>query len=191
MSAAAVTLKRPTEEVQADPLDMTPMIDVVFQLLIFFMLTMHFKEVEGKLLSQLPRSRGPVSDHSEPLEEVRIFVCADGNLAEHSRDKGLHEKKAKDGAVCHVRVEGHDAGELRRTQTHPGSAAPNRAVYRSAAEQARALLDGAPDARRRVVLDADSEVPYEHVVGVVDALKGVRLDEIEFVANPRHLKYTR
>ena len=37
-----------------DEAPLTPMIDIVFQLLVFFMLTMQFKESEGKLLSQLP-----------------------------------------------------------------------------------------------------------------------------------------
>ena len=41
-----------------DEAPLTPMIDIVFQLLVFFMLTMQFKESEGKLLSQLPSS-GP------------------------------------------------------------------------------------------------------------------------------------
>ena len=46
------------EEMAFEASNMTPMIDVVFQLLIFFMLSMHFKEVEGKLLSQLPKDKG-------------------------------------------------------------------------------------------------------------------------------------
>ena len=39
---------------RADEVPLTPMTDIVFQLLVFFMLTMQFKESEGKLLSQLP-----------------------------------------------------------------------------------------------------------------------------------------
>ena len=51
------------EEVENEGADMTPMIDVVFQLLIFFMLTMQFKEIEGKLLSQLPKDKGLAPSH--------------------------------------------------------------------------------------------------------------------------------
>jgi biopolymer transport protein ExbD len=38
--------------------DMTPMIDVVFQLIIFFMTTIRFKALEGKLETQLPKDVG-------------------------------------------------------------------------------------------------------------------------------------
>jgi biopolymer transport protein ExbD len=40
------------------PSDMTPMIDVVFQLLIFFMVATKFKTLEGKLLAYLPKDKG-------------------------------------------------------------------------------------------------------------------------------------
>jgi biopolymer transport protein ExbD len=189
--AAAVRSRRP-REVQTEALNMTPMIDVVFQLLIFFMLTMQFREVEGKLLSHLPKTHGP---HSAPnptvLDEVRIVVCAGGDLDGHHRDKGFHEKSLKDGAVCRVQVERTDVGDVARTETRPSALAANRAVYRGAAERARGLLDAGGGTSRRVILDADSEVPYEHIVGLVDALKSARLDAVEFVANPRHAKYAR
>ena len=39
-------------------MEMTPMIDVVFLLLIFFMCTLRFKTLEGKLAAYLPRDAG-------------------------------------------------------------------------------------------------------------------------------------
>ncbi len=48
-------MPRVMDEEKPGDLNMTPMIDVVFQLLIFFMLSMHFKEIEGKLITTLPR----------------------------------------------------------------------------------------------------------------------------------------
>ena len=38
--------------------DMTPMIDVVFQLIIFFVCTIKYKSLEGKLETQLPKDVG-------------------------------------------------------------------------------------------------------------------------------------
>ena len=52
--------------------DMTPMIDVVFQLLIFFMLTIKFKELEGKLSAYLPKDVGVNTAPAEPKEKVEI-----------------------------------------------------------------------------------------------------------------------
>jgi len=46
------------EDIKRNDLNMTPMIDVVFQLLIFFMLSMKFVQAEGSLLSQLPKDKG-------------------------------------------------------------------------------------------------------------------------------------
>ncbi|MEK7482941.1 MAG: biopolymer transporter ExbD, partial [Planctomycetota bacterium] len=45
---------RPKPESNEPKLDMTPIIDVVFNLLIFFMLTMDFQEEEGTLMAHLP-----------------------------------------------------------------------------------------------------------------------------------------
>ncbi len=54
---------------------MTPMIDVVFQMLIFFMVGMQIKEPEGVLKAHLPKDRGvggpPKTDQITP-PEVRI-----------------------------------------------------------------------------------------------------------------------
>ena len=44
-----------TEDTQ---LNMTPMIDIVFQLVTFFLLTLHFSTPEDRLESQLPKDRG-------------------------------------------------------------------------------------------------------------------------------------
>lgn len=61
--------------------DMTPMIDVTFQLLIFFMLTIEFKELEGKLSAYLPKDVGVNQMQAEPIEkvEIRLKVLAEGS----------------------------------------------------------------------------------------------------------------
>ena len=40
-----------------------------------------------------------------------------------------------------------------------------------------------------IILDADSEVPYEHIIGAVNAIKAAGIDNIEFVGNPRFDAY--
>ncbi len=57
-----------------EELPMTPMIDIIFQLLIFFMCSMPFKKLEGKLNSWLPKDKGlnPVSVPKPELQEIRI-----------------------------------------------------------------------------------------------------------------------
>ena len=55
-------------------MEMTPMIDVVFLLLIFFMCTLRFKTLEGKLSAYLPKDVGVNTTEAEPIEKVEILV---------------------------------------------------------------------------------------------------------------------
>jgi biopolymer transport protein ExbD len=181
------------EEEKASELNMTPMIDIVFQLLIFFMLSMHFKEVEGRLLSTLPKKSGLESSLAPVrLEEVRIVLCAGGDARTHLTDKGRHEAAAKDGRVCRAAVEKVDIGELRRTEDAADAREGNRAVYRAAARRARELVEALRTDRSKpapVILDGDSEVAYEHVLGIVNACREAGIANVEFVGNPRFARY--
>ncbi|MEM9800800.1 MAG: biopolymer transporter ExbD [Planctomycetota bacterium] len=62
-------------------LQMTPMIDVTFLLLIFFMCTLKFKVLEGKLGAYLPKDVGVNTTQAEPVEKVdiRLDVVNEGN----------------------------------------------------------------------------------------------------------------
>lgn len=55
---------------------LTPMIDVTFQLLLYFLLTSTFRKDEGQIPASLPGSVSEVSD--APLRPVRLVVTADG-----------------------------------------------------------------------------------------------------------------
>lgn len=55
-------------------LEMTPMIDVTFLLLIFFMCTIKFKTLEGKLAAYLPKDVGVNSTEAEPKEKVDLVL---------------------------------------------------------------------------------------------------------------------
>ncbi len=55
--------------------DMTPMIDVVFQLLIFFMCTLRFITLEGMLAAQLPKDVGlNASSAPQQLDKLKIQI---------------------------------------------------------------------------------------------------------------------
>ena len=55
-------------------MEMTPMIDVVFLLLIFFMCTLKFKTLEGKLAAYLPKDVGGGLVDQAPIDKVEILV---------------------------------------------------------------------------------------------------------------------
>jgi len=61
----------------ADEMNLTPMIDVTFLLLIFFLLGTKFKEPEGKLNAYLPKDKGPPETNIPQIdaeEELTIRV---------------------------------------------------------------------------------------------------------------------
>jgi len=55
-------------------MDMTPMIDVTFLLLIFFMCTIKFKTLEGKLAAYLPKGEGPSAAPVEPSAPYNFVI---------------------------------------------------------------------------------------------------------------------
>lgn len=65
-------------------LDMTPMIDAVFNLLIFFLVASSFQQIEREMQIALPEARaaGPLS---AALREIVINVDADGRIIVNSR----------------------------------------------------------------------------------------------------------
>ncbi len=55
-------------------MDMTPMIDATFLLLIFFMCTLKFKVLEGKLTAYLPKDVGVNTSDAPPVEKVQVDI---------------------------------------------------------------------------------------------------------------------
>jgi biopolymer transport protein ExbD len=68
----ARTKKNKRKEDKASP-DLTPMIDVTFQLLIFFILCTRFKVEERDHQVQLPKDEGLQSQPSVPKEQISIY----------------------------------------------------------------------------------------------------------------------
>ena len=57
-------------------INVTAMVDVIFCLCIFFMCSFHFKQLEGKIDTWLPKDRGVFQGQPEKviLEEIRVFM---------------------------------------------------------------------------------------------------------------------
>jgi biopolymer transport protein ExbD len=63
------------------PVDMTPMIDIVFQLMIFFLLTLKIIEAEGDFHVRMPRRDfGPPLPTALPPLKLRMVATANGGL---------------------------------------------------------------------------------------------------------------
>jgi biopolymer transport protein ExbD len=72
---------RTREKVKIQP-PMTPMIDCIFQLLIFFMLMPTFQSREGYLTTNLPRDQGPNPTEQKDLLRLKIELLDEGNEGE-------------------------------------------------------------------------------------------------------------
>jgi hypothetical protein len=78
--------KRPSE---AAVIDLTPMIDVTFQLLIFFIICTRFSSLEDKMLVELPKDQGPKSHPTPPKEQLTIYCAWDETTEGNSYVVGM------------------------------------------------------------------------------------------------------
>ena len=62
------------EEAEVTRLNMTPMIDVVFQLLVFFLCSMKFKSLDMKIEAFLPKDRGLAATPSKPADVPKLVA---------------------------------------------------------------------------------------------------------------------
>lgn len=72
----------------APALDLTPIIDMVFNLLIFFLIASSFQQIEREMNIALPQARasGPLST---ALREIVVNVGADGRVVVNARETSL------------------------------------------------------------------------------------------------------
>jgi len=151
-------------------LEMTPMIDVTFLLLIFFMCTIKFKTLEGKLSAYLPKDVGSNTTEAEPKEKVEIQLKVLNAGTRLSPD----ETTLWDPATGDRFVFGSD----RSIQYRVG---PKKTTDLAVIEHQLGLLHAA-DPERGCTIDAQPGIVYGDVVGVLDAALANDFTDITFVA---------
>jgi biopolymer transport protein ExbD len=125
-------------------MQMTPMIDIVFQLLTFFMFSFKIASVEGDFNIRMPLaapSAGLPADVPLPPIRVRLSAGPDGKIS----GIRMGENDLKSFAELHTQIIG-----IIGKDTGPGSQA-----------------EGA-----EVELDCDYDLRYEHVVAAITAIAG-------------------
>ena len=145
-------VRNQSETAEKIELQMTPMIDIVFQLLVFFIMTFKIVSQEGDFNIKMPLAapaQGAPDDLQLPPMKVRLVAGASGQLASVSMNNRVFNingwQTGLRGAI--IEVIGDDRG--------PGS-------IQETAE---------------VELDCDYGLRYEHVVQAITAVSGVREDD--------------
>jgi biopolymer transport protein ExbD len=148
-------------EDDAVSLNVTPLIDIIFCLCIFFICSFHFKQLQGKLDSWLPKDKGNQAGGptTATMDEIRIFVrktqSGPTELAFGAWTAGiLTGDPGQDAGV-------YDALENRIAQQWD--------EYRNA---------GKTDAS--VIIDGEPAVPWKDVLTVLDRCKKRNIDKVEF-----------
>jgi biopolymer transport protein ExbD len=161
------SLKKLSEE--ECKLEMTSMIDVTFLLLIFFMCTLKFKTLEGKLAAYLPKDVGVNTSEAEEIEKVEVLI-----------------KVANEGNKLDARGENAWTGEGRFVYD-----ASRRLTYKigpktmntvEELEKRLSTLHKADD-ERPATIDSRPGTVYEDVVAVLDATLNAGFTQITFVGS--------
>lgn len=153
--------------------DFTPMVDVTFLLLIFFIVTLKFATIEGAFDSALPKDRGhgPTSEHIEKVD-LLVFVADPGELV--SVGKVSRGVKVYEGRQIRVEVGKHtfrfDPSVDRTDGTNP---MPELTAFLRTFPD-RALIPLSIDARKGTV--------YGDIVPLLDLVLPLGFGELSFAA---------
>lgn len=126
-------------------LNMTPMIDVVFQLMIFFMLTLKIATPEGDFSINMPAKGNTVDGVTEPVSDIRVRLVAN-----------------PDGSLAELKIGRRDLGNTERAFS-----ALNSEILKLFGPPGNALMQDVA-----VEIDADYSLNYQEVVKAISACTG-------------------
>jgi biopolymer transport protein ExbD len=132
-------------------INVTPLVDVIFCLCVFFMISFKFKQIEGKFESWLPKGKGVggVGVDSSILEEVRVAMFWDADNQRTIRQM-RNRKVESDEELGTLIKEAHDDWVRMNKPETP------------------------------VTIDADAKVPWNDIIIVMNLCKRNQIDKIEF-----------
>jgi len=151
-------------------LTMTPMIDVTFLLLIFFMCTIRFKTLEGKLSANLPKDVGPRPTVHVAVEKVdiKLTVIREGSRMHPARPSepwsGKGPFRYGDDRVIQYTIGPFETRDL--------DVMSDRIQWLHRADE-----------ERGATIDARKGIVYSDVVEVLDAAIDAGFGEITFVGS--------
>jgi biopolymer transport protein ExbD len=133
-------------------LNLTSMIDVIFQLLVYFVVTASFTIGEGVITAKLPQGGANASEAKDPKTPVHIILSSAGiwNVSVTIQSKSLHSFSELEDYLVELQ---HDRERMRN------------GVYR-------------PD--HPLIIKPDGEVRWQHVVNAFNAAVAARYTNVSF-----------
>ena len=163
--------KKKFEEIKPD---MTPMIDVTFLLLIFFIVTLKFKVLEGRLDAALPKDRGSSTAKEEEIEkiDIQLYVADPGDLDFEIDDKNkVTNLKVFSGRKIRIEV------GTQKWYYEPFD--PNRDTQNPLPELATFLKTFDKD-ETPVSICARKGIVYGDVVVILDVIVRAKFEQVSF-----------
>jgi biopolymer transport protein ExbD len=165
-------------------LEMTPMIDVTFLLLIFFMCTLRFKSLEGLLSAHLPKDHGVGRQEAEPPVppvEVRLRLIEPGTRL--APDGGPLPDQPVPNQPSRRYIFGPD-----RVVEYAVGPVATRDITTLEDRLARRLeiQSGLQEEPVRATIEAGPGIIHQDVMAVLDRLTGAGFQRVGFVGRGPH-----
>lgn len=177
-------------------MNLTPMIDIIFQLLIFFVLTAKFIAFEGQLQAYLPKDRGLESTSPTLAKNVTLFLTWDeaGKVecmtTQYEMNGEAHQtylfppdpnvQKVAGGYVTETAIgTGPEQGKIVYQYAPPDFAEIERYLeYRKKTYQET----GAGSKGLPVEINPEDKVPWQMVVNIIDICKRLEITDVSISA---------
>ena len=168
-------------------LNMTPMIDIVFQLILFFLFNLRFKSLDYRIETQLPKDRGinPTPQLVVDIPSIKVLL-----FRVNEEDPSKAYTKIKIAGVeykgSNYQWSGSRPSDLKLEDDRDQFYAR---IQGKIAELAKAGKDmkGEID----TPLPSGASVPHSDVIRVLDCFLGANIKEVNFVGSPAPLPRAR
>lgn len=168
-------------------LELTPMIDVTFLILIFFMCTLKFKTLEGKLVSYLPTDKGLSAAQAEvEIEDAEIIL----KVPSEGGENWDRPSDARRVVVLH-RGNNTPLGEARRIIMTKGDEKNARIEFDppDTLDKVREYLERVRTASEesKAKINASPRTPHLYVVTVLNLMIEANFQDISYSGIPDKL----
>jgi biopolymer transport protein ExbD len=174
-------------------MNMTPMIDIVFQLIVFFLLTLKFKSVAHRIESELPKDRGIQAIQQSvtdlPMLTVKLFRKNVGQAQEAFTRVRVGQDYTIDLPA------GEWSGETDKDLPREKEYAKQVEQVISAIQRIWAAQNNNPEVKGEIktpseAVGAGSAVPHGDVVRILDAFLRAGITDVKFEGSMSPLPVT-